>query len=54
VEIAAMRGSSKKCFEERFNFEVTSRKVLETVERIVQSKSEIYSFLAGRFDGRQS
>jgi glycosyltransferase involved in cell wall biosynthesis len=36
-EIADMRSQSRKCFDELFNFNVTSRKVLENVEHLVQA-----------------
>ena len=33
-EIAALRGRTRKCFDEQFNFTTTSKKVLETIERV--------------------
>jgi glycosyltransferase involved in cell wall biosynthesis len=35
-EIAAARLRSRKCFDELFNFSVTSRKVLENVEHVAR------------------
>ena len=35
-EIAAMRMRAKKCFNEMFDFNVTSRKVLENVEALAR------------------
>jgi glycosyltransferase involved in cell wall biosynthesis len=37
AEISTVRARSKKCFDEFFNFTVTSRKLLEIVERVAQS-----------------
>jgi glycosyltransferase involved in cell wall biosynthesis len=37
TEIAAMRIRAKKCFNEMFDFNVTSRKVLENVEQLARS-----------------
>jgi glycosyltransferase involved in cell wall biosynthesis len=37
AEMSAMRTQSKKCFDEFFNFTVTSRKLLDIVERVAQS-----------------
>jgi glycosyltransferase involved in cell wall biosynthesis len=36
-EIAAMRARAKKCFNEMFDFKVSSRKVLENVEEVARS-----------------
>jgi hypothetical protein len=38
-EISAVRERSRKCFDELFNFNVTSRKVLDTVEELAQSRA---------------
>ena len=37
-EIAALRDRTRKCFDEQFNFTTTSKKVLETIERIADAK----------------
>jgi glycosyltransferase involved in cell wall biosynthesis len=36
--IAALRDRTRKCFDEQFNFTTTSKKVLETIERIADAK----------------
>jgi glycosyltransferase involved in cell wall biosynthesis len=38
-EIAGMRVLSRKCFDELFNFDVTSRKVLENLELVARACS---------------
>jgi glycosyltransferase involved in cell wall biosynthesis len=37
-EIAALRGRARRCFDEQFNFATTSRKVLETIERVAGAR----------------
>jgi len=37
-EISALRGRARKCFDEQFNFAVTSKKVLEAIERVTGAK----------------
>ena len=37
-EIAALRGRARRCFDELFNFAATSKKVLETIERVAGGK----------------
>jgi glycosyltransferase involved in cell wall biosynthesis len=37
-EIAGLRGRARKCFDELFNFTATSKKVLETIERVAGAK----------------
>jgi glycosyltransferase involved in cell wall biosynthesis len=39
-EIAGLRDRARKCFDELFNFTVTSRKVLDTIERVAGIKPE--------------
>jgi glycosyltransferase involved in cell wall biosynthesis len=37
-EIAALRGQARRCFDEQFNFTTTSKKVLETIERVAGAR----------------
>jgi hypothetical protein len=37
-EIADLRGKARRCFDEQFNFSATSKKVLETIERVAGAK----------------
>jgi glycosyltransferase involved in cell wall biosynthesis len=43
AEISAVRAASKKCFDEFFNFTVTSRKLLDIIERVAQSNPRFRS-----------
>ena len=42
-EIESMRHRSRQCFDETFNFRVTSRKLLDTFERVAQSNPKFRS-----------
>jgi glycosyltransferase involved in cell wall biosynthesis len=37
-EIADLREKARKCFDEMFNYKATSKKVLETIERLAGAK----------------
>ena len=53
-EIAGVRDRSKKCFDELFNFKVTSKKVLDTIERVAKANPRVTpSLQAASTDGTE-